>query len=570
MLLLTIALAAMPAPSGQGPVPTLVNTTWLAERLADPTLVILHIGDQRSRRRYDEGHIPGAIFLNPFAELTAPPTPGGLTLELPSAAQLDSVLDAKGISNDSRVVIYSAEGYATPTARAFFTLEYAGLRGQVAMLDGGLEAWVRENRPTTAEVRTVARGEFTPRLQRDMVVDANWVQAHLNRPSVAIVDARTPQFYHGAEARQARIGHIPGAANLPFNSVLEEDGRFKQPTVLRSLVEGAGAAAGDTVVTYCHIGQQASLAWFTARMLGYEARIYDGSFQDWSARRELPVVAPAAATRDSLLVSAEWLAAHLNDPGLVLLQAERTRAGYDTAHIAGARFVEQGRYSITRDGLPTELAPDDQLLALVRELGISNRSRVIIYGDPLAAARLFFTLDYLGAGDRSALLDGGLAAWQAAGQPTTTTAGPPEPGDIQPRPWPGLVVSAEMVVDLVRDSTVAVIDARTADEFSGARKDTTLARTGHIPGSANIPWQSLMDGPRLKPAAELRRMFEAAGAGPTDEVVTTCVSGHRAAMLFFVSRYLGYRTRMYDGAWAEWNRRMDLPVATGPGRQRTE
>jgi thiosulfate/3-mercaptopyruvate sulfurtransferase len=566
MLLLTIALAAMPAPSGQGPVPTLVNTTWLAERLADPTLVILHIGDQRSRRRYDEGHIPGAIFLNPFAELAAPPTPGGLTLELPSEAQLDSVLDAKGISNDSRVVIYSAEGYATPAARAFFTLEYAGLRGQVAMLDGGLEAWMRENRPTTAEVRSVTPGDFTPRLQRDMVVDASWVQAHLNRPSVAIVDARTPQFYHGAEARQARIGHIPGAHNLPFNSVLEENGQFKPPVVLRGMMEGAGAASGDTVVTYCHIGQQASLAWFTARILGYEARIYDGSFQDWSARRELPVVAPAAVTRDSLLVSAEWLAAHLNDSGLVVLHAERTRAGYDTAHIAGARFVEQGRYSVTRDGLPTELPPDDQLLALVRELGISNRSRVIIYGDPLAAARLFFTLDYLGAGDRSALLDGGLAAWRAAGQPTTTTAGPPEPGDIQPRSWPGLVVSAEMVVDLVKDSTVAVIDARTADEYSGARKDTTLARTGHIPGSTNIPWQSLMDGPRLKPAAELRRMFEAAGAAPTDEVVTTCVSGHRAAMLFFVSRYLGYRTRMYDGAWAEWNRRMDLPVATGPGR----
>ncbi|HSR15656.1 MAG TPA: rhodanese-like domain-containing protein, partial [Gemmatimonadales bacterium] len=203
MLLLTLLLTALPTGSLQEPMPVLVTTGWLAAHRNDPALVILHVGDQRSRRRYDEGHIPGAVFLNPFTDLAAPPVPGGLALELPSAAQLDSVLDAKGISNDSRVVIYSAEGYATPTARAFFTLEYAGLRGQVTMLDGGLEAWTRENRPVTTAVPAPRRGNFTPRLQQDMVVDAAWVEARLRHPGVAIVDARTPQFYGGAETRQA-------------------------------------------------------------------------------------------------------------------------------------------------------------------------------------------------------------------------------------------------------------------------------------------------------------------------------------------------------------------------------
>jgi thiosulfate/3-mercaptopyruvate sulfurtransferase len=287
MLALLVALAGV-----TDSLPPLVSTAWLADRLADPALVVLHISDPRGRAAYDSVHIPGARFLDLFTELVAPPQPGGLTFELPSAAQLDSVLEAKGVSDGSLVVVYSPSGNLVPTARTFFTLEYAGLRGRVAMLDGGLGAWTREGRPTAAGVPVVTRGTFTPRLQPAMVVDAAWIAERLHRPGVAIVDARAPNFYNGAETRQARSGRIPGADNLPFNAVIGPDGQFRSADSLRTLLVAAGARPGDTVVTYCHIGQQASLAWFTARLLGYHAMLYDGSFQDWSARLDLPVEVP--------------------------------------------------------------------------------------------------------------------------------------------------------------------------------------------------------------------------------------------------------------------------------------
>ena len=558
---LALVLAPVTSTRRTDVMPPLVTTEWLAQHLGDRDLVIFHIGDPRSRPVYDQGHVPGARFLNPFIELAAPASPGGLTLELPGAAQLDSVLEAQGVSNDSRIVVYSAMEYFTPTSRAFFTLEYAGLRGRVAILDGGLETWKQENRPLSTAAPPPPRGSFTPSLQADMVVDAAWVQSRRGNARVAILDARAPQFYNGAENHQARVGHIPGAQNVPFNTVLAE-GRFKEPVVLRAMLTQAGAEPGDTVVTYCHIGQQASLVWLTARLLGYHAAIYDGSFQDWSARRDLPVVAPPAATRDSLVVAPEWLQQHLGDSTVVVLHADRSRAGYDTAHIAGARYVELSRFTTTRDGLTSELPPVDQLLALVKELGISNRSRVILYGDPLSAARFFFTMDYLGHGNLAAMLDGGLAAWRAAGGTVTRDVPTVVATEYQPRAWSDLVVTADWVKARLADSTTAILDARSSLEYRGERPDTTLPRQGHIAGAGNVDWRTTLVDGRLRPVAELRKMFELAGAGPYDEVVTYCGVGLRASHLYFVSRYLGYRTRLYDGSLAEWTRRADLPMET--------
>ena len=291
---LVAAAAGSPAPASQSGQPLIVTTAWLAGHLADKGLVIFQIGDPGSKPAYDEGHIPGAQFLNPFQELAVPRIEGSLALELPSLPVLDSVLESKGISNDSRIVLYSARQYFSPTSRTLFTLEYAGLGGRVSILDGGLEQWKSEGRAVSTDVPAPAPAQFTVRANPALVADAKYVAANLENTGVRILDARDTSFYNGRETRQGRNGHIKGAASMPYTTMVDSSGKFRSPAALQAQFAAAGVEKGQTVVTYCHIGQQATLVWFIARVLGYDAKLYDGSFQDWAGRAELPVVNPAA------------------------------------------------------------------------------------------------------------------------------------------------------------------------------------------------------------------------------------------------------------------------------------
>ena len=263
----------------------IVSTQWVAEHLKDDLLVLLHVGEQDE---YEAAHIPGAQFIQ-LSDISTP-RGQGLALELPAVTQLQSTFQKLGVSNKSRVVIYFGKDWITPSARVFMTLDYLGLGDRTSILDGGLPAWRAENRPVTTAVRTPAPGKFTPRPNKQLVVDASWVNANLEKPGVMILDARALKFYTGEEVgRMPRGGHIPGAKNIPFDSLVEDSNKFKSVETLRQLFHAAGVTPTDSVTTYCHIGQQASLLYFVARYLGYDAHLYDGSFEDWSHRTELPV-----------------------------------------------------------------------------------------------------------------------------------------------------------------------------------------------------------------------------------------------------------------------------------------
>lgn len=284
-LALAAALIALATPaSAQDSL--LVTPAQLAGALTDPTLVLLHVGE---RDVYDRAHIAGARFVDYRAGLHAS---GDLTLQMLPANTLHERLAALGISDDSRVVVYFADGWFTPATRVMLTLAYAGI-GNAAMLDGGMDAWKRAGHTVTADATAPRAGTLSPLTLQPLVVDADAVQAAIGKPGVAIVDARTTAFYDGTQTggrpgAEHKTGHIQDAVSVPFNTLTTDDGRMKSAADLRAIFDAAGVKSGDTVIAYCHIGQQATGVVMAARLLGHTVALYDGSFEDWS-RRNLPV-----------------------------------------------------------------------------------------------------------------------------------------------------------------------------------------------------------------------------------------------------------------------------------------
>ena len=262
----------------------LVNTAWLAKHLKDPNLVLLHVG---SNGEYGAMHIPGARFIDLDDISVSEHTQQGLMLEMPAAESLRERLQKLGISNDSRIVVYYGTDWVSPATRVVFTLDYAGLGTQTALLDGGMPAWIRDGNKVTDKPAPQRAGTLAPLRVKPIVVDAAYVKEHIGKPGVSIVDGRDASFYDGVQqgnthGAQQRAGHIAGAKSVPFTEIAYDNLLLKSPNDLAALFTKAGVQPGDTIVGYCHIGQQATAMLFAARSLGHPVLLYDGSFQEWS------------------------------------------------------------------------------------------------------------------------------------------------------------------------------------------------------------------------------------------------------------------------------------------------
>ena len=260
----------------------LVDTDWVAAHAADANVRVV---DMR-QSGFDGGHVPGAVYLSPVAirDANAAPT------FLPTPAAFEQMMGKLGISNTTRVIVYDERGgiYA---ARLWWILSYYG-HTNVALMNGGWLKWAAEQRPTTTESPAPPAGRFTARPQPKWLATASDVVAAIDKPGIAIVDARTSAEIEGKDLRNIkRGGFIPSSTPVYWEDLLDMPQRtFKSADELKQIYEARGIVPSKEVIAYCQVGMRASVDLFALHLIGYDKlRNYLGSWEEWGNRDDLPI-----------------------------------------------------------------------------------------------------------------------------------------------------------------------------------------------------------------------------------------------------------------------------------------
>ena len=270
--------------------------------------------------------------------------------------------------------------------------------------------------------------------------------------------------------------------------------------------------------------------------------------------------------KESMLVTTDWLFDHLNDQSIVILHIGK-KDEFDKTHIPGARlFPIRDIFQPPSENLNHEIPPVEQLTEVVRSIGIKDNSRIILYYSEdwlTVAARAYLTLDYIGLGEKTSILDGGLAKWIEEDRQTTSDIPETSKSELTLQINEDVLVKVNWVKENLRNPDVVLIDCRPEEFYDGSEKEDHIAKFGHITGAVSIPFPEITTedtGYKFKDKQKLQELFLDSGVKQGSTIVTYCNTGVWASLVYFTAKYLGYKTHFYDGSFEEWAKDNSLPV----------
>jgi thiosulfate/3-mercaptopyruvate sulfurtransferase len=281
-ILITAVLAFLPLLIAAQSYESIFKTPdWLKDHLNDKDLIILHV---ESKSNYDSAHIPGAQFIKMSEFVTS--TTDSIYTEMPTVTYLDSLLQARGITNESKVILYYGGEMFAATFRLYFTFDYLGLAENVFILDGGLKTWKNGGLPVSADnvALPVAQGTLTITANTSLIARKEQVRNFVGAAEVKIIDARRDAYYSGekdGDGHYKRPGHIASAKNITWLNIVDENQTLKSAEKLHEYFNGQGINKGDKIITYCHVGLRASVLYTISKRLGHDVKMYDGSYNEW-------------------------------------------------------------------------------------------------------------------------------------------------------------------------------------------------------------------------------------------------------------------------------------------------